>query len=134
MGAEKFKAEDEANAAKIMAKNGLENYCFSLKNSINDEKLAGKIDEADKKTLTDKIEETIKWLDDHQESEKEEYEAKQKEVEGVANPIMQKVYSAAAGGAPGGMPGGMPGGFPGAAAGGAGPDAAADEGPKIEEV
>merc|ERR1711998_147680 len=53
--AEQFKAEDEQNAARIQAKNGLENYCYSLKNSLNDEKLAGKIEESDKKTVLDKI-------------------------------------------------------------------------------
>merc|ERR1712159_285005 len=29
--AEKYKAEDEANASRIQAKNGLENYCYSMK-------------------------------------------------------------------------------------------------------
>merc|ERR1711908_114676 len=37
--AEKYKAEDEANASRIQAKNGLENYCYSMKNTMNDEKL-----------------------------------------------------------------------------------------------
>ena len=60
--AEKFRHEDEQNAARIQAKNSLENYYYSLKNSLNDEKLAGKIEESDKKTVMDKIEETIKWL------------------------------------------------------------------------
>merc|ERR1711981_590805 len=115
--AEKYKAEDEANASRIQAKNGLENYCYSMKNTLNDEKLQGKFDESDKTTILEKVEETIKWLDANQEKEKEEYEAKQKELEGICNPIMQKMYSAA-GGAPG--------------AGGAPDDV--DEGPKIEEV
>merc|ERR1712224_492486 len=59
--------------------------------------------------MGDAVEESIKWLDANQEKEKEEYEATQKELEGVCNPIMQKMY-AGAGGA-GGMPGGMPGGI-----------------------
>merc|ERR1711871_1873404 len=130
--AEKYKAEDEANAKRIQAKNEVENYCYSMKNAMNDEKLQGKIDEADKKTVLDKVEETISWLEANQEKETEEYEEKKKEVESVCSPIMQKVYAAAAGGA-GGMPGGMPGGFPGAGAGPAAP-ADEDEGPKIEEV
>merc|ERR1712212_1400338 len=37
--AEKFKEEDEKNKSKIEAKNGLENYCYSLKNTIQEEKL-----------------------------------------------------------------------------------------------
>ena len=35
--AEKFKAEDEANKARIEAKNSLENYTFTVRNSLRDE-------------------------------------------------------------------------------------------------
>merc|ERR1712166_1070541 len=83
----------------------LENYCYSMKNAMNDEKLQGKIDDADKTTVNDKVAETLAWLESHQESETEEYEEKKKETEGICSPIIQKVY-AAAGGAPGGA-GGM---------------------------
>merc|ERR1712187_863252 len=37
--AEKFKAEDEAIRAKVEAKNGFENYCFQMKNTLQEEKL-----------------------------------------------------------------------------------------------
>merc|ERR1711884_817687 len=102
--AEKYKAEDDANKNRIEAKNGLENYCYSLKNSISADEVKDKIPEEDKKKLEEAIEETIKWLDDNLSAEKEEYEEKQKALEGIANPILQSM----AGGA-GGMPGGMPG-------------------------
>ena len=85
----------------------------------------------DKKIITDKCEEVIKWLDANQLAEKEEFDHKQKELEGVCNPIITKLYQAA-GGAPGGAPGGMPN-FGGAAPGGA-PDAGTGGGPTIEEV
>merc|ERR1712146_870385 len=49
--AEKFKAEDEAMQSRIMAKNGFENYVYSIKSSVADEKLAGKLDDADTKTI-----------------------------------------------------------------------------------
>merc|ERR1719473_137976 len=42
--AEKFKTEDEQNKSKIEAKNGLENYCFSMKNSLQEEKLKEKFE------------------------------------------------------------------------------------------
>ena len=62
----------------------------------------------------------------------EEYQAKQKEVEGVCNPIITKLYESA-GGAPGGMPdmGGMAGGMPGAGGASSG---GSGSGPTIEEV
>merc|ERR1719243_215193 len=131
--AERYKAEDEANRVRIEAKNSLENYSYSMKNTMADEKLAGKLSDDDKKSVEDKISETIAWLDANQSAEKEEYEQKQKELEAVVNPILQNL----SGGAPGGMPGGMPdmgGGFPGGAPGGGADDAGADEGPKIEEI
>lgn len=109
-----------------------------MRNSTQDEKLADKFDPADKQKLDTAISETIQWLDGAQEAAKEEYEERQKELEAVANPIMQKLYGAA-GGAPGGaggfpggaggFPGGAPGGFPGAGAGAPGAD-----GPSVEEV
>merc|ERR1719231_615854 len=34
--AERYKAEDEANKGRVEAKNGLENYAFQIRNSIND--------------------------------------------------------------------------------------------------
>ena len=46
-------------------------------------------------------------LDANQMAEKEEYEAKQKELEAVVNPILAALGGGAGGG---GMPGGMPGG------------------------
>ena len=41
--AEKYKAEDDANKNRIEAKNGLENYCYSLKSSISSPEVEGKI-------------------------------------------------------------------------------------------
>ena len=127
--AEKYKAEDAEATERIAAKNGLESYAYNLRNSLTDEKLADKFDAADKTKLQTAVDEVIIWLDNSQEASKEEYEERQKELEGIANPIMQKLY-AGAGGAPGGFPGGAaPGGFPGGAAPGGGED-----GPSVEEV
>ena len=50
--AEKFAEEDKATREKIEARNGLENYAFSLKNQVNDEEgLGGKIEEDDKESV-----------------------------------------------------------------------------------
>ncbi|KAE8206153.1 hypothetical protein CF327_g7593 [Tilletia walkeri] len=128
--AEQFKAEDEAATARITAKNGLESYAYNLRNSLNEEAFASKLDADDKTKLQTAIDESISWLDGAQEAAKEEYEDKQKELEAIANPIMQKAY-AAAGGPPGG-PGGAPGGFPGA--GGAAPPGAGADEVQVEEI
>merc|ERR550537_659037 len=157
--AEENKAQDEEHKERVHAKNDVENYVYSIRNTINDPKLEGKIPDEDKAAITKIVDETIKWLDTNQTASKDDFEAKKKEVEGTVGPLLQKMAAAAggagggmpggmppgAGGMPGGMPpggfpgaGGMPGGFPGAAAAagaGAGGDAAdVDDGPNIEEV
>ena len=46
--AEKYAEEDKATKERIEARNGLENYAFSLKNQVADEEgLGGKIDDED---------------------------------------------------------------------------------------
>jgi len=129
--AEKFKADDEKQKERISAKNGLESYCFNMKTTIDDEKVKDKISDDDRKAINDKCDEAIKWLDANQLAEVEEFQDKQKEVEGVCNPIITKLYQGA-GGAPGGMPdmGGM-GGAPGGADA---PSSGGGAGPTIEEV
>ncbi|KAJ9194292.1 hypothetical protein DTO166G4_3393 [Paecilomyces variotii] len=95
--AEKYKAEDEAEAGRIQAKNGLESYAYSLKNTLNEGQL--NISAGDKEKLQAEIEKTISWLDSNQTATKEEYESTQKELESVANPIISGAYAGAAGGA-----------------------------------
>src|SRR5690606_21343873 len=64
--AEKFADEDKANRERIEARNGLENFAFSLKNQVNDKDgLGGKISEEDKETLLEAIKETTEWLDEN---------------------------------------------------------------------
>ncbi len=79
-----FLAEDEAAAARITAKNGLESYAYNLRNSMTEEKLADKFEASDKSRLETAVNETISWLDASQEASKEEYEEKQKELEAIA--------------------------------------------------
>jgi len=131
--AEKYKAEDDLQKERISAKNNLESYCFNMKSTLEDDKLKDKISESDRKTINDKCDEAIKWLDMNQTADKDEYADKQKDVEGVCNPIITKLYQQA-GGAPGGMPGeGMPGAG-GPQPGPAGAGGASGQGPTIEEV
>jgi heat shock 70kDa protein 1/6/8 len=130
---EKFKAEDEAIAAAVAARNGLEGLAYQMRNTINDAKFKDKIDEADRKTIDDKVSEVINWLEeDGENASTDEIEAKKKDFESVTHPIMAKLYSAA-GGDPAAAAAGA--GFPGAGAapGGPGP-AAAGPGPEVEEL
>lgn len=65
---------------KVEAKNSLENYCYTVKNSVNDEKLKDKFSEEDKKAVLDAVNAGTSWLESNQEAPAEAYEAKQKEI------------------------------------------------------
>ena len=107
MEAERYKDEDEKLKKRVEAKNGLEAYAFQIKNQLQDEKLKDKFTEDDKSVIEAAAADALQYLEANPEATTEEYEAKQKEVEGKFQPIIMRVYQAA-GGAPGGMPGGMP--------------------------
>merc|ERR1712039_451852 len=119
--AEKYKSEDEQLRKKIEAKNSYEHYIYQIRNTTDDEKLKDKFSDEDKTKLADLVKEHQAWLDEHQDASAEEYDAKTKEIEGVFQPIMTKIYQATGGaggqmpdmGGMGGMPGGMPGGMGG---------------------
>jgi len=49
--AEKFKGEDEKIKKRIESKNGLENYCFQIRNTLNDENLKSKFTDEDKHVI-----------------------------------------------------------------------------------
>lgn len=103
--AEKYKAEDEANRDRVAAKNSLESYTYNMKQTVEDEKLKGKISDQDKQRVLDKCREVVSWLDRNQMAEKEEYEHKQKELEKLCNPIVTKLYQGAGGAGAGGSGG-----------------------------
>ncbi|CAM39827.2 putative heat-shock protein hsp70, partial [Leishmania braziliensis MHOM/BR/75/M2904] len=129
--ASKYEQADKMQRERVEAKNGLENYAYSMKNTVSDTNVSGKLEESDRSALNSAIDAALEWLNSNQEASKEEYEHRQKELESTCNPIMTKMYQSMGGGA-GGMPGGMP--DMSGMGGGAGPAAGASSGPKVEEV
>jgi L1 cell adhesion molecule like protein len=126
--AERFAEQDAAHAARISAKNGLEGYAYNMKNSMS--QAEGKLPEEDKKAIDEAVQGVINWLDNNQDDSKEVYESKQKELEAICNPILQKMYAQGGGGGMPGMPPNMSG-----MSGGPGPaDAGPSSGPAVEEV
>ena len=123
--AEKYKADDEALKKKVDAKNNVENYAYNMRNTIREEKVAAQISPEEKEKMEKALTDTIEWIEANQLAEVEEFEHKLKELEGICNPIITKMYQGAGGAPP---PGAGPAPGAGASsAGGAG-------GPKIEEV
>merc|ERR1740117_1761919 len=98
--AEQYAEEDKMIKERIDSRNGLESYLYNLKNTLEDDEkgISDNISAEDKKELQDMIDETLDWMDENPEADKEDYDEKQKEVEQVANPIMRNVYAGGAGG------------------------------------
>ena len=92
--AEEFAEEDKRTKQRIDGRNALESYCYQLKNTLDDEEKPLDISEEDRETLDEAIKEALEWLDENQEAEKEDYDAKQNEIEAVANPIISAAYQA----------------------------------------
>jgi len=116
--AERYKEEDQRQADKVKAKNDLENYIYSLRNSVQDSKF--NIEASDKSKIEELVNSTQSWLDESPNATEEEYVNKKKEVEGVAMPIMAKAYQGAGGAQPDDDMGGM--------------GAGSAKGPTVEEV
>ncbi|THD24040.1 Heat shock cognate 71 kDa protein [Fasciola hepatica] len=51
--AERYKKADEEQRERVSAKNALESYAFSMKQTIEDEKVKDKINESDRKQISD---------------------------------------------------------------------------------
>jgi len=119
--ADRFREEDKRQADRIGAKNKLEQYAYGLKNALSDEKTKNKISSGDKETLEREIQKITKWVETNENASQEEFEAKQKDLEKIAMPIMTKLYQS------GGVPDFNAEKEAAAAAGSA-------SGPKVEEV
>lgn len=64
-----------------------------MRNTIEDpEKLAKKLDDDDKETISDALKEHGEWLQENPEAEKDDYEEHLKDLQAICDPIVAKVY------------------------------------------
>jgi len=119
---------------RVEAKNELESYAYSVKNSLNDTNISSKLSSDDKSAIEKVVKETVDWLDRNQTAELDEFKWHKEQLEKTVNPIMTKLYQGSSGGG-GGFPGG---GFPGGGSHGGGRSdggsADSSKGPTVEEV
>lgn len=91
--AEEFADEDKKAKEQIDARNNLDSYIHSMKNTIEDpDKLKDKLSEEDKNTIADALKETTEWYEQNHTATKEEFEEKQKTLESTCSPIVSKAY------------------------------------------
>ena len=88
--AEKYAAEDAKFKAKSEARNTFENFVHYVKNSVNGE-LAEVMDEDDKETVMDNVNESIEWLEDNTDvAEAEDFQEKMASFKEAVEPILAK--------------------------------------------
>ena len=90
--AEKYKKEDEMQREKIAARNSLESYVYSVKQTAEDPNVVNKLNADDLEIVKNKTQEVMAWLDRNSMADKDEYEEKQKDLQQVCSPIMAKLH------------------------------------------
>lgn len=98
--ADEFKEQDLMVKESIEAKNECESFVYQVKGTIEDQDTAGKLSSEDLETLKRSVDETNDWLDTQTTATpKDEYMARKKRLEDIANPIFAKLYQGASTGA-----------------------------------
>ena len=78
---------------RIDAKHSLQNYLYTMRNTIEDkDKLAEKLLDEDKTTISEAISEVEDWLNSNEDAEKDELEEQMKELQSICDPIIAKIY------------------------------------------
>lgn len=93
--AAQYATEDRRLKERVESRNGLESYLYNLRHTIMEDG-GGSTDNlsaADKKELEDMVDEALDWMEENPEADKDDCDAKRKEVEQVANPIMRSMYA-----------------------------------------
>jgi len=91
--AEEWQEEDRILKERIDAKHSLENYLYTMRNTIEDrDKLADKLSEEDKSTISEALDEAHDWLRSNPEAAKYELEDATRELQSVCDPIIAQIY------------------------------------------
>lgn len=100
--AKQYEEQDKLIKEKIDAKNSLENYMYSMKNTVEDKDkgVGDKLSENEKETIKEALKEHQDWLQANPEAEKDDYETHLKDLQKVCDPIIAKIYKQAGGDQP----------------------------------
>jgi heat shock protein 1/8 len=88
--AERFKAEDEEARKRVEARNGLENFAYSMRNSLDEEPAKSNVSAEDRERVDKAVKDVVSWLDANQLAEPDEYEFRRKELENLTQEIMAR--------------------------------------------
>ena len=89
--ADRFKAEDQAHAERVVARNTFESYAYSVKRTVEDDKLQSRLGQ-DRDKVRDAVDKALSWLAGNEEASKEELEGRRKDLEDLCRPVIMKIY------------------------------------------
>ena len=104
--AQEFAEEDAKMKDKVDARNGLESYCYSMKNMMSDDsnKMNEHLSSDDKEKVEEAIKEALDWLEESgEEADAEALKERREEVEKIVKPIISAAYAKSGGAPPEGM-------------------------------
>jgi heat shock protein 1/8 len=93
--AERFAEEDKRHAGRIAAKNSLEGYAYSVKQTLEQDE---KTSPAEKEAVLKQVQDTIDWIEQNADADEDAFENRKKALEKVVNPIMANMYGGSANG------------------------------------
>nr|AGF34717.1 heat shock protein 70 [Cotesia vestalis] len=96
--AERYREQDQQQRDKVVARNQLESYVFSVKQAVQDN--GSRLSQSDKDRVTQLCDETIQWLDNNTLADQEEYKPKLDEIQKQCSPIMTKLHQGGGGASP----------------------------------
>ena len=101
--ADQFAEQDKKTKERIDSKNSLENYIYSMKNTVEDKEkgVGDKLSTEEKETIQNSIKEHQEWLNANPEAEKDDYETHLKDLQKTCDPIVAKIYKQQGGPTPG---------------------------------
>ncbi|XP_042064299.1 heat shock cognate 70 kDa protein-like [Salvia splendens] len=88
MDAEKYKQEDEEHKKNVKAKNVVEDYAYSTRNTIRG---AARLTQADKNKMEVAFESFIEWVKSNKYAKADDFEDKMKELKTIFGPIIDKM-------------------------------------------
>ena len=88
--AEAYKDEDEKFKARVVSRNMLESYLFSIRSALKE--YASLINEHDHSQFETLVNENISWLEVNREKDAKVYEDRFQELQRLITPIMSKLH------------------------------------------
>eukprot|EP00906_Rhabdomonas_costata_P010020 RCo014087 len=91
--AEQFAQADRDMRETVESRSYLENYCFSMKETMNEELVVKLVPAEGRQQIINAVGRALTWLESAPTATKEELDAKIKELEQLCNPIMVKYHA-----------------------------------------